>query len=239
MSAGEVIGGGWDLFKRFWRHLVPIALVVYLAISLVALVLTLIAGVLGAIVSVFVSIAGVFWLQAALVEAVRDVRDGRADLSIQETLRRTWPRVPTVAVAGLVAGIAIAFGFVLLIAPGLFLLTIWSVIIPAIVIEERGVMESFGRSRELVRGYGWTVCGVVVLTFLLLIAVSIVVSIVLSPLDDSLQRYVSDVISNTIFAPFVAATWTLMYFRLRELKEPEPASEPVAPGAAFREEETP
>src|SRR5215204_120029 len=231
ISAGEVIGGGWDLFKRFWRHLIPIALVVYLAISLLALVLTLIAGILGAIISVFVSIAGVFWLQAALVEAVRDVRDGRADLSIQETLRRTWPRVPTVAVAGLLAGIAIAIGFVLL--------TIWSLIIPAIVIEGRGVIESFGRSRELVRGYGWTVCGVVGLTCLLLIAVSVVVGIVLSPLEDSIQRYVSDVISNTIFAPFVAATWTLMYFRLRELKEPEPASEPVAPGAAFREEDTP
>src|SRR5829696_2656847 len=229
MSAGEVIGGGWDLFKRFWRHLVPIALVVYLAISLVALVLTLIAGVLGAIVSVFVSIAGVFWLQAALVEAVRDVRDGRADLSIGETLRRTWPRVPTVAVAGLFAGFAIAVGFLLLIAPGLFLLTIWSLIVPVIVLEGRGVMESFGRSRELVSGYGWTVCGVVVLTFLLLIAVSII----LSPLDDAVQRYVSDVISNTVFAPFVAATWTLMYFRLRELKEPAPES--VAPGAAFRE----
>jgi hypothetical protein len=233
MSAGEVIGGGWDLFKRFWRHLVPIALVVYLAISLVALVLTLIAGVLGAIVSVFVSIAGVFWLQAALVEAVRDVRDGRADLSIQETLKRTGPRVPTVAVAGLLAGVAIALGFVLFIAPGLFLLTIWSVIIPAIVIEGRGVTESFGRSRELVRGYGWTVCGVVVLTFLLLIGVSIVVSIILSPLDDSIQRYISDVISNTVFAPFVAATWTLMYFRLRELKEP--ATETLPAGAAFRE----
>ena len=102
-----------------------------------------------------------------------------------------------------------------------------------IVLEGRGVMESFGRSRELVSGYGWTVCGVVVLTFLLLIAVSIVVSIILSPLDDAVQRYVSDVISNTVFAPFVAATWTLMYFRLRELKEPAPES--VAPGAAFRE----
>jgi hypothetical protein len=234
VRAGEVIGGGWDLFKRFWRHLIPIALVVYLAISLIALVLTLIAGILGAIVSAVVAIAGVFWLQAALVEAVADVRDGRADLSIGDTLRRVWPRVPTVAVAGLLAGIAIAIGFVLLIAPGLFLLTIWCLIVPAIVLEGKGIMESFGRSRELVSGYGWTVCGVIVLTVLILLAASIVVSIVLSPLNDSLQQYVSDVISNTVFAPFVAATWTLMYFRLRELKEPA-AAETLPAGAAFDE----
>jgi hypothetical protein len=225
MQVGDVLGGGWDIYKRFWRHLVPIALVVYVIISLIALVLTLIAGVLGAIVSAFVSIAGVFWLQAALVEAVADVRDGRADLSIGDTLRRTWPHVPTVAVAGILAGIAIAIGLVLLIAPGLFLLTIWSLIVPAIVLEGRGVGESFGRSRDLVRGYGWTVFGVILVTFLLLVVVSIVVSILLAPLDDSLQRYLSDVVSNTVFAPFVAATWTLMYFQLRDLKEPAPATD--------------
>jgi hypothetical protein len=225
MQVGDALGGGWDIYKRFWRHLVPIALIVYVIISLIALVLTSIAGVLGAIVSAFVSIAGVFWLQAALVEAVADVRDGRADLSIGDTLRRTWPRVPTVVLAGILAGIAIAIGLALLIAPGLYLLTIWSLIVPAIVLEGRGVGEAFGRSRDLVRGYGWTVFGVILLTFLLLVVVSIVVGILLSPLDDSLQRYLSDVVSNTVFAPFVAATWTLMYFQLRELKEPAPAAD--------------
>jgi hypothetical protein len=66
---------------------------------------------------------------------------------------------------------------------------------------------------------------VILLTFLLLVVVSIVVGILLSPLDDSLQRYLSDVVSNTVFAPFVAATWTLMYFQLRELKEPAAAAD--------------
>jgi hypothetical protein len=233
MRVGEVVSGGWDLYKRFWRHLIPIALLVYLVISLLVLALAALAGVLGTIAGAFVTIAGVFWLQAALVEAVSDVRDGRADLSIGETLKRTWPRVPAVAVAGILAGLAIAVGLLLLIAPGLFLLTIWSLIVPAIVLEKRAVFEAFGRSRELVSGYGWTVFGVIIVTFLLLIVVSIVIQLLLTPLDDALQRYLSDVISNTVFAPFVAATWTLMYFRLRELKEP--AAELIPAGAAYRE----
>ena len=57
----------------------------------------------------------------------------------------------------------------LLIVPGLFLLTIWIAVIPAVVLENRGIGESFGRSRELVRGNGWNVFGVIILTFLLLI----------------------------------------------------------------------
>ena len=69
----------------------------------------------------------------------------------------------------------------LLIIPGLFLLTIWIAVIPAIVLEGRGIGESFGRSHDLVRGNGWNVFGVIILTILLLIAVGLVVGLVLSP----------------------------------------------------------
>ena len=58
--------------------------------------------------------------------------------------------------AGILAGIAIGIGLLfLLFAPGLFLLTIWAVLAPVIVIERVGAIESFGRSRGLVRGERW------------------------------------------------------------------------------------
>jgi hypothetical protein len=234
MQIGDALGGGWDLYKRFWRHFIPIALVVYVAIALVVLVLTLLLGWVGAALGALISIAGVFFLQAALVEAVSDVRDGKADLSIGETLGRVWPRAGTVIVAGILAAIAIGIGFLLLIAPGLYLLTIWSMIIPAIVLERRGIGESFGRSRELVRGYGWTVFGVILVTFLLVGVSNLVLDLALSPLDDSLANFISDVVSGTVFVPFVAATYTVMYFLLRDLKEPAAVPEQVE-GAAFTE----
>jgi hypothetical protein len=234
MQIGDALGGGWDLYKRFWRHFIPIALVVYVAIALVVLVLTLLFGWVGAVLGGLISIAGVFFLQAALVEAVSDVRDGKADLSIGETLGRVWPRAGTVIVAGILAAIAIGIGFLLLIAPGLYLLTIWSMIIPAIVLEHRGIGESFGRSRELVRGYGWTVFGVILVTFLLVAVSNLVLDLALTPLDDSLANFISDVVSGTVFVPFVAATYTVMYFLLRDLKEPAAAPEQVE-GAAFTE----
>ena len=232
MQVGDPIGEGWGIYKRFWRHLLPIALVTYVVISLIVLVLGLIAGVLGALAGVVVSIAGVFLLQAALVEAVADVRDGRVDLTLSETINRVLPRLGTVIGAGLLAGIAIAVGLVLLIAPGLYLLTIWSVVIPAVVLEQKGVSESFGRSRALVRGYGWTVFGVIIVTFVIDVLVSIVLSVVLHALPHEIANYLSNVISNTLIAPFIAATWTCMYFRLRDLHEP-PSAPPS--GAAFAE----
>lgn len=231
MQIGDPIGEGWQLYKRFWRHLVPIAFVTYVVISLIALVLQGIAGALGTLASLAVSIAGVFLLQAALVEAVADVRDGRADLSIGQTLARVWPRLGQVVLAGVLAGLAIAVGFLLLIVPGLYLLTIWSVVVPALVLERIGALDSFGRSRELVRGYGWTVFGVIVVTFAINVVASIVIALLLAGFSAEVTRYLSDVIANTLISPFIAATWTSMYFRLRQLSEPAA----VPSGAAFSE----
>ncbi|HZT92604.1 MAG TPA: hypothetical protein VFA05_11245 [Gaiellaceae bacterium] len=231
MQIGDPIGEGFAIYKRFWRHLLPIALVTYLVVSLIALLLAAAGGALGALGSIVVSVAGVFLLQAALVEAVADVRDGRADLSLGETLGRVWPRLGTVVAAGLLAGIAITIGLILLLVPGLYLLTIWSVVVPVIVLENVGVFDSFGRSRELVRGYGWTVFGVIVVTIVIDIVAALVLSLAFAGLSGSLARYVSNVIANTIITPFVAATWTSMYFRLRELHQP--AAFPA--GAAYRE----
>jgi hypothetical protein len=232
VQVGDPISEGWGIYKRFWRHLLPIAFVTYLVISLIALVLALVAGVLGVLAAAIVSVAGVFLLQSALVEAVADVRDGRADMTLSETIGRVWPRLWTVVGAALLAGLAIGVGFILLIVPGLYLITIWSVIIPAVILEKRGVMESFGRSRELVRGYGWTVFGVILVTFVIEFIAGIVLSIILHALPGEISRYLANVISNTLFAPFIAATLTCMYFRLKELHEPTQ----VPAGAAFADE---
>jgi hypothetical protein len=223
MQAGAVIGKAWDMYKAHWRHLIPIAFVVYVLVSLLILVLASL-GWLGAVVGFFVSIAGVFWLQGALVLAVDDVRDGRADLSISQTLDRVTPHIGTLALAGLLAGIAITIGFILLIVPGLFLLTIWLVIVPAIMLENCGVSESFARSQDLVRGYGWSVFGVIILTVLIFIGVGIAFGIVEGVLDSRWLSFVLNIVLQSVTAPFLALAWTITYYELRDLKGAEPTA---------------
>lgn len=48
--------------------------------------------------------------------------------------------------------IGVSVGFMLVIIPGLILMTMWSVTVPALVGENTGVFGSFGRSRALTRG---------------------------------------------------------------------------------------
>jgi hypothetical protein len=216
-----VISEAWELYKRHYNHLIPVAAVVYVGIALLSAILVALLSFVGALIAIMLSIVGVFWVQGALTRAVQDIRDGRADLSIGETFRSVQDKIGAIAGASLLAGLGIAIGLILLIVPGLFLITIWSLIVPAIVLENVGALDSFGRSRDIVRGNEWNVFGVVVLTFLILIAFGIVLSLILSPLDASIQSFLSNIISGTLTAPFLALTWTLVYYRLMGARAPE------------------
>jgi hypothetical protein len=214
MQPTAIVREAWELYKAHWRTFVPLALIVYLILGLVTLVLAWLLGWVGVLLGALVNIVGIFWLQGALVEAVRDVRDGRRDLSLGETFRRVQPRLTSIIPAGLIAGIAIAIGLILFIAPGLFLLTIWCLIVPAIVLEGKSAGESFGRSRELVRGNGWNVFGVIIITIAAIIVANILVSIALFWLPDEVQGFLQSLVSNTLVAPFMAVALTLTYYAL-------------------------
>ena len=111
-----------------------------------------------------------------VVEAAHDIMDGRRDHTVGVAVRpRSRPVIVPLLVAGILAGIAIGIGFILLIVPGLFLLTIWALIAPVIVIERTGAMDSFGRSRALVKGHGWQVFAVIVVLLLLNLVLGAVV----------------------------------------------------------------
>jgi hypothetical protein len=209
-----VLGEAWKLYRAHAAHLLLIAFVIYLVAAVVAGLLSLAGGFLGALLGSIVEFFAAFLLQAALVKAVQDVRDGRADLSFGETVSAATPYLWPVAGASILAGIAITVGLILLIVPGLYLITIWAVIVPVIVIERSGALASFGRSHQLVRGHGWHVFGTLVLVFLILIVVDILLGLVFSALPVLWRTGLSTVVSGTLIAPFLALVVTLIYYRL-------------------------
>ena len=211
---GDILNAALDLYKRHWRHLMGIALVFFLVASSVTLALTIGFGRWGALGGAIVLLIGTFWMTGALVEAVADIRDGRQDLTIGEIFTKVWPRVWPLLVASILAGLGIFAGFLLLVIPGLILLTFWALIAPAIVLEGKGVLDSFGRSRELVRGNGWHVFAILIITYLLTSVIAGVIRAIFTSLPDYVGTYLGDVIAGTIVTPFSAVAITLMYFRL-------------------------
>ena len=129
------------------------------------------------------------------------------------------PFLGPVIIASILAGIGIAIGFVLIIVPGLILLTFWSLIVPSIVIGGEGVFGSFSKSWRTVRGYAWHVFGTYVLVFLILIVFDIVVGLVLIFLPVVARNAISSIVSGTLVAPFLALVVTLVYYRLTAAHE--------------------
>ena len=201
-------------------RLVGTAAAVFVVVDLVAAIGAVTVGDTRAswlgwsLISVLVSVVGTFWIAGALVVAVDDVSDGRADLSIREVYDRVRPQLAALIFAGLLAAFGVVVGLILFIVPGLYLLVRWSVIAPVIVLEHRHTGESFTRSSELVRGHGWRV-------FWLLLAVGLLAGLAhgaLYGIFDFLplfwRNWIGGTIADSLVASFVAACVTVLYRRL-------------------------
>jgi hypothetical protein len=211
-----VLAEAWAFYRRFAAHFLTIAFVLYLVTAIIVALLTVSAGATGYLVAAVIEFIAAFLVQAAMIKAVQDVRDGRADLSIGGTVSAAVPYILPVAGASLLAGVGIGIGLVVLIVPGLILLTYWSLIVPSIVVGESGALASFGRSWRTISGHFWQALGTYVVVFLIWIAFNIALGLILLAVPAVIRSFASSVIAGTLLAPFYALIVTLVYYRLSE-----------------------
>jgi hypothetical protein len=208
-----VLGEAWRTYRAHAGHLIGIAFVIFLPAAVLDYFATLTkAGIL--FLGTLILMLAMFLVQAALTRSAQDLRDGQADLSIGKTVGAAVPVLLPVIVVGLLAGFAISIGLDLLIVPGLFLITIWAVIIPVVVIEQPPMLSAFGRSRQLVRGHGWNVFGTLVTAIIILILANLVLGFLLFALPLGLRNGVATVVSGSLVAPFIVLVVTDVYYRL-------------------------
>lgn len=232
IDIGSVISRTFNIYVEEASVLLPAAAVVFVLVGAVSAVLVAISPVL-LIVAFVVTLVGTTLFTGMVVELVSDVQDGRRDATVGQLLQAVTPIIGQLILVGIVAGIGIAIGFVLIIVPGLILLTIWSVAAPVVVLERPGGLGALGRSRELVRGNGWQVFGVIVVLF---VGVGIV-SAIIEAIGDSGGTGVGIVVRiivQILTAPITALAASVLYFELRGLTAGGPPGEtppPVAPTA--------
>jgi hypothetical protein len=225
------VGGALnEIFSTYGEQagvLLPVALCLFIVVGIVdgLLATSLVLYPL----SFAVSVAAATLYQGMVVNLVRDLQDGRRDMSAGDLLNSAGPFVLPLIGAGILSGLAIGIGFLLLIVPGLILLTIWAVIAPVIVIERSGVIAAFGRSRELVRGNGWNVFGVIVCVFLIAFAAGIVFGLIGAAIIHGVAgRIIFNIIASTLTAPLSALAAVVIYYRLIAIEGGAPAQ--PAPG---------
>jgi hypothetical protein len=233
LTVGDVIGQALRLYGAHAAVLIGTAIVIFVIAGVIqgllretdSWVLQLIGSLVSAVASVLYT--------GFVVSLVADVRDGKRDFSVGELLSSASDAILRLIGNGILYAIGVGIGLVLLIVPGLYLITIWAVTAPAIVIERRGAIEAFGRSYELVRGDGWTVFGVIVVAFLILVGFAFLGALIGAAIADLVGAIVLTILANTLAAPFAALVSSVLFFELRGERPPTeaPAAPPTAPAA--------
>jgi hypothetical protein len=222
ISPGAVLARIWDLYRDQFSVLVSTAVALYA----IQFVFTLLLSTAAAFALGILFWALAILYQGMVVELVKDVQDGHRDHSVRGLIRSVEPVFWPLAAVSILVGLGVAVGFILLIIPGLILMVIWSVVAPVTVLERPGVFAAFGRSRELVRGNGWNVFGVIVVVFLSVVVVSVAAGLLAGSLG-SVGRALVQWALDSALAPITALSASVLYFALRGGPDVTPASPSV------------
>jgi Uncharacterised protein family (UPF0259) len=233
LEPGRVIAETFSVYRDNLGPLLGSALVVFAIVELLSAVLYEGGGVGGGLAAFLLTLAGQALYTGVVVKLVEDVRDGRRDSSAGDLFSAAAPAIPSLIAFAVLYTLGVGVGFVLLVVPGLILLTLWSLGPPAVVVERIGPLEGFGRSRRLVEGVGWSVFLVLFVTFVIVFAASLLLAAVgLAIADGVAAIYVTGVIASALTAPIAALAVAIMYFELgggREAGQAAIAEPPTAP----------
>ena len=251
MSLGELLDRTFTLYKsRFWLFatimLVPyvILLAVNVAGSMIGAAAPRSAGspatLSGAAVGGFFLGVAVFALiylatfaaaQAATVFAVSDLYLGR-ETSARQAYSRVRGKVGRVLLVIIMAGLAVAGGFVLLIIPGIIALCRTAVSVPAAMLENVKARQALSRSFDLTKGHAMRILlvfiFVLVLTWIAAFIFQFPILLALRPLTKQPQAvpvglailsHLGEFIAGVLVGPIGTIAFSLIYYDLRVRKE--------------------
>lgn len=172
-----------------------------------------------------VSILAFAFCQVAIMNIVKSHANGE-QLGAIPALTSDLGRLVPVMLLYLLVILGISIGIVLLIVPGLILLTMWSVAIASLVIEKNGIIASFGRSRALTKGYRWPIFGLLLIYLVVLYGIVFGVGAFGLGLIDlsgtqqiSLGGTIFSAISNFLSIGISTVGTAVMFLQLRRAKE--------------------
>jgi ribosomal protein L40E len=133
----------------------------------------------------------------------------------------------------IVVGIIVGLGFIALIVPGIILAIMFCLALPALLVENTGVLESMGRSRKLVGGR-WLKTFALGIVFVIIVAIaSVIVNAISAPFGGA-STIVSSILS-AFYEPLFPIVLTVYYFsNVARLASPQVTQAMMAPAASVQ-----
>ena len=217
---GDTLAQALRLYRLLFHRSVIVAASVYAVLAVIQLGRDATTGGAGSFLGLVwsvLSLAGPVIVEGILVALARSIHEGEAAPPLGVVARLVQGRFWRLFGAAIVYALGILGGFILLIVPGLIVLARWSLLAPAIVLENRSVSDARERSKALVRGQTGKVL------------VAVIVPIAISVAGSGAVLLIGFSTANSIFlgfvwasltAPFSAHVLTAVYYRLAEPERP-------------------
>ena len=169
-------------------------------------------------------------VQGALTRAVVSANEGRR-ASFGECLATGLQVFLPLIALSILFSIGVGIGFVLLLVPGIILLLMWAVAVPALVVERTGVFGAFRRSAELTKGSRWKILGLFLVLLVIYWLLSLLLAVVglkmYAPATSAAGLTVANIVGSVILGTIFNVLWGTiqpsLYVELRQANEGESA----------------
>ncbi|MET1073066.1 MAG: hypothetical protein ABWY11_10520 [Umezawaea sp.] len=256
LTINEILSGAFQTLRRYPALLIGTAALVLLLSQSVSLLVSLpiIEDYQRALADMRTGrvpegFQGMFWKQFAgntaslvfgglaqtFMTGLATVVVGRAVLGKPITFAEAWtelkPRAWRLIGVSLLYPIAVFAGFLLCVVPGIWAAVLFSLTVPALVLEKLPVRRSFKRSQALVRNAWWPTFGILIVAYLVawvagfVASIPFATSIVLSgPLTPDSAVFstsalvlasLASVAAGAFTTPFISAVTALLYLDRR------------------------
>jgi hypothetical protein len=232
---GQILSTAFQLYRRYWRTLLPIA-------ALVVVPLTLLEHAIGdwvrshgqqlqdqgvstslwaqATAWLLAALAGLLLYQVltgAITRAIAAEVAGQ-DPGVEQSYRFGFARLGPILVVSILVGLATLLGLIVLIIPGIYIGVRLAVSTQALVVEGKQGTQAMRRSWDLVGGHWWHAAFTVLLAGLL---TAVVDAVITAPFGAGawVVQAVAAAVATTVTLPFGALVGVLLYLDLRARKE--------------------
>lgn len=216
LDVGGVFSRTADIYKQAFGTVWVVALILLVPMAILNAIAADSGWFLNLIASIYQIVASV-WLAGTMVKIVEDVEaDGVVDASVGELFGLVAPRLVALFLLSIVVGVLVALGFVFFIIPGIILTLMWIVSTPAMMVENKGVFDSMGRSSELTKGNRWRILGVGVLLVVAYFVLALIIGLLTA--ITPILGIIGGIALLVAVYPYLAIIVSVLYFNLVEVK---------------------
>jgi hypothetical protein len=176
------------------------------------------------LLAVTLPVVGTSLVQGALIEAVNDEHEGLEASSVGSLYLTAWERMGSLVGVALLTGLGVGLGCLLLLVPGIVLAVRWSLAVPVVMLEHSAPRAAMRRSRELVRGHGWSVFRVLlnvgIIAGLLSLLIRFVAITMVGTEHRALATWVGVTFGGALATPYMSHALSVLYYRLAQPERP-------------------